>query len=429
FLEQNQITVLSPYRPENLHPAPDVIVIGNAISRGNPELEAALERKLRYFSLPETLKEFCLRGKHNLVVTGTHGKTTTSSMLAWVFEATGRNPGYMIGGIPRNLQAGARLGGQKYFIIEGDEYDTAFFDKRSKFLNYLPELLIINNIEFDHADIFSSLQEIQRSFRQLVNIVPRNGMILVNADDPNSLDVVRKAFAPVLEVGFSPNAGMRIADVHFAGSETRFKLLDHAFTLPMLGEHNVRNAAMAIAAAHFYQIPIPEIADAIGRFEGVKRRQEVRGEVAGVTIIDDFGHHPTAIKETLEALRHRYRDQRIWAIFEPRSNTTRRAVFQKELAECFEEADIVCMSQIARPDQLPVNDRLNPEKVIATIQSRGKSAYYLPGVEEIVQRVKSDAKSKDVVVVFSNGGFGGIHEKLLSALSAGRPPLPTAARV
>ena len=418
FLEQNVIKIFSPYKPENLDPAPDLVVVGNAISRGNPELEAALEQKLYYLSLPETLKEFCLRGKHNIVVTGTHGKTTTTSMVAWIFEATGRHPGYMIGGIPNNLERGAALGEGRHFIIEGDEYDTAFFDKRSKFLHYLPELVVINNIEFDHADIFASLDEIKLSFRRLVNIVPKNGMILVNADDPGALEVVKNSFAPVLEVGFSENAGLHIQNTRYGEDHSMFRMLDHEFTVPMLGAFNVRNAAMAVAAAHFYQIPLPDIAGALGRFEGVHRRQEVRGEAGGVMLIDDFGHHPTAIRQTLESLRRRYAGRRLWAIFEPRSNTTRRAVFQKELGECFADADIVCISQVARLEQIPPAERLNPEKVVESIRRQGKAAHYLPGVDEIVETVKRDSKQGDVIVVFSNGGFGGIHEKLLRELAA-----------
>lgn len=418
FLEKSGIKIFSPYQPENLDPAPDMVVVGNAISRGNPELEAALEQKLYYLSLPETLKEFCLRGKHNIVVTGTHGKTTTTSMVAWIFEATGQSPGYMIGGIPGNLGQGAALGKGKHFVVEGDEYDTAYFDKRSKFLHYLPELLIINNIEFDHADIFENLDQIKLSFRRLVNIVPKNGMILVNADDPNSLEVVKNSFAPVLEVGFSPNAGLHIQNPKDGREGSTFRMLDHDFAVPMMGSFNIRNAAMAVAAAHFYQVPLKDIAAALAKFEGVKRRQEVRGEAGGVTLIDDFGHHPTAIRETLESLRRRYAGRRLWAIFEPRSNTTRRAVFQKELAECFADADVVCIAQVARLEQIPPAERLNPEKVVENIRGQGKTAHYLPGVNEIVETVRRDSKSGDVVVVFSNGGFGGIHDKILKVLGA-----------
>src|SRR5260221_3779154 len=291
FLEEKGIAIQSGYRPENLPAEDAILVAGNTIKRGNPELEAALEAKRYYLSLPETLKTYFLRKTHNLVVTGTHGKTTTTSLLAWIFERAGRKPSYLIGGLPKNLPQGCTRQEGPYWILEGDEYDTAFFDKRSKFLHYLPELVIINNIEFDHADIFDNLAAIQKSFSHLVRIVPRNGMILVNADDANALAVVKESLAPILEVGSSEYAALRIQDVRVDHEKQMFRLMDTEFRLAMSGTFNVRNAAMAIAAAHFYQIPLPEIVKAVAAFQGVKRRQEIRGEVRGVTIIDDFGHH------------------------------------------------------------------------------------------------------------------------------------------
>jgi UDP-N-acetylmuramate: L-alanyl-gamma-D-glutamyl-meso-diaminopimelate ligase len=297
--------------------------------------------------------------------------------------------------------------------LEGDEYDTAFFDKRSKFLHYLPELVIINNLEFDHADIFDSLAAIQKSFSHLVRIVPRNGMVLVNADEPNALAVVRESPAPILEVGFSENAAVRIHDVRPRGAAQLFRLLDTEFTLNMSGRFNVKNAAMAITAAHFYQIPLGTIAEAVARFEGVKRRQEIRGTVGGVTVIDDFGHHPTAMRETLLGLRQQYPRQRLWALFEPRSNTTRRAVFQQDLPSALSVADGVFVAQVAALEQIPPAERLNPEQVVADIAARGVPAYYEPDADAIVARLHPLLRESDVVVVFSNGGFGGIHRKLL----------------
>ena len=413
FLEEKGIAIKPGYKPENL-PSEDVIlVVGNTIKRGNAELEAALEAKRFYLSLPETMKTYFLRKTHNLVVTGTHGKTTTTSLLAWIFEATGRKPSYLIGGLPKNLPQGCTRQDGPYWIIEGDEYDTAFFDKRSKFIHYLPELVIINNLEFDHADIFDNLAAIQKSFSHLVRVVPRNGMILVNADEPNALAVVKDSMAPILEVGFSENAAVRILDVKDHGDYQTFRLLNHDFRLGMSGTFNVRNAAMAIAAAHFYQIPLDEIATAVAKFEGVKRRQEVRGEVRGVTIIDDFGHHPTAMRETLHGLRHRYPQRRIWALFEPRSNTTRRAVFQKELPAALGLADGVFVAQVAALEQIPASERLHPERVVSDIKATGVPAFYEPDATAIVEKLNPMLKPGDVVVVFSNGGFGGIHQKLL----------------
>ena len=416
FLEKRGVSLNAGYRAENIPADTDVVVIGNAMKRGNPEVEAVLNRKLYYVSLPEILRNEFLRGTHNLVVTGTHGKTTTTALLTWLMKVAGFDPSYMIGGIPKNLGQGACFQKSKFFILEGDEYDSAFFDKRSKFIHYLPELLIVNNIEFDHADIFDDLDQIKRSFRHLVRIVPQNGMVLLNGDDPNCLDVAKECYAQLVEVGFSPNCAQRIRDVAYSNEGSVFTLGDDTYELPLIGEFNVRNAAMAVAAARFYGASTGKIREALASFEGIARRQEVRGEAGGVKVIDDFGHHPTAISQTLTALRHRYRGQRIWAIFEPRSNTTRRAVFQHELPEALKLADGVFISQVARLDQIPAEDRLNPEAVVESIASSGRPAFYEPDANHIVDRLIPLVQSGDVVAVFSNGGFDGIHEKILARL-------------
>jgi UDP-N-acetylmuramate: L-alanyl-gamma-D-glutamyl-meso-diaminopimelate ligase len=416
FLEEKGITLKQGYRPENIPPDADVVVIGNAMKRGNPEVEAVLSRKLLYLSLPEVLKNYFLWGRHNLVVTGTHGKTTTAAVLAWIMEKAGRKPGYLIGGLPKNLGQGARLNDSKYFVIEGDEYDSAFFDKRSKFMHYLPELLIINNIEFDHADIFNNLDEIKLSFRRLLNIVPQNGMVLLNGDDPNCVEVAKNCLAQMIEVGFSKNCAQRIRDVAYSPEGSRFKLGEEIFEIPLVGEFNVRNAAMAATAARFYDVSKTKIDSAFKSFSGIARRQEVRGEAGGVKVIDDFGHHPTAIAHTLQALRHRYRGHRLWAIFEPRSNTTRRAVFQQQLPAALQLADGVFIAQVARLEQIPEKERLNPEAVVGAISKAGRPAFYERSADAIVYRIVPMLRPKDVVVVFSNGGFDNIHEKLLARL-------------
>jgi UDP-N-acetylmuramate: L-alanyl-gamma-D-glutamyl-meso-diaminopimelate ligase len=416
FLESKGITIRKGFRPDNIPSDADFVVIGNAMTRGNPEVEAILNRKLLYYSLPEALKIFFLRGRHNLVVTGTHGKTTTTSLLAWIFESAGLAPSWLIGGIPNNLGQGCRLEDAKFFILEGDEYDTAFFDKRSKFVHYLPELLIVNNIEFDHADIFRDLEDVMTSFRRLVQIVPSEGMVLLNADDPNCRALAEKCPAPLVEVGFSPNAGNHIGDVHYGRESSSFTLFGERFEIPMIGEFNVRNAAMAVSAAHFYSVPFEEIRQALQTFTGIRRRQEVRGEVRGVTVVDDFGHHPTAIAQTLQGLRVKFPDAKLWAIFEPRSNTTRRAVFQDVLPQAFAGADGVILAQVARMDQLPEKERLNPEKVVSDLQHAGKQAFYEPDTAAIIDRAAALAGKGDVIVVFSNGGFDNIHTKLLERL-------------
>ena len=419
FLESKGIALFEGYRAENIPADAEIIVIGNAMKRGNPEVEAVLNRKLYYASLPEILKQFFLRGRHNLVVTGTHGKTTTTALLAWIMTSAKLNPGYVIGGIPKNLGKGAALHDSKHFVIEGDEYDSAFFDKRSKFVHYLPELVIVNNIEFDHADIFNNLDEIKLSFRRLLNIVPQNGMVLLNGDDPNCVDVVRQLqpfLAQMIEIGFSPNCAQQISNVTYTSHGSNFSLGDESFEVPLVGEFNVRNAAMAISAARFYGVSLPKIRKALASFKGIARRQEVRGEARGVKVIDDFGHHPTAIRETLRALRQRYAGSRIWAVFEPRSNTTRRAVFQQELPDALKLADGVFISQVARLDQIPAKERLNPEAVVAAIAESGRPAFYEPDAAHIIARLVPLLKAGDVVAVFSNGGFDGIHEKLLEKL-------------
>ena len=416
FLEDHEIKLHQGYRAENIPADADVVVIGNAMKRGNPEVETVLNRKLFYLSLPEVLKNYFLRGKHNLVVTGTHGKTTTTSLLTWIMEKAGRNPGYLIGGIPKNLGQGAHLNDSKYFVIEGDEYDSAFFDKRSKFVHYLPELVIVNNVEFDHADIFKDLDEIKLSFRRLLNIVPQNGMVLVNGDDHNCVEVAKDCLAQMVEVGFSKNCAQRIRDVTYSPEGSQFKLGDDVYEIPLVGEFNVRNAAMAASAARFYDVPKAKIDNALKSFSGIARRQEVRGEARGVKVIDDFGHHPTAIAQTLQALRQRYQSQRILAIFEPRSNTTRRAVFQKELPEALKVADGVFIAQVARLEQIPEAERLNPEKVVKEISEDGRPAFYEKNADAIIDRIMPLLKPEDVVVVLSNGGFDNIHEKLLARL-------------
>ncbi|MSU42155.1 MAG: UDP-N-acetylmuramate:L-alanyl-gamma-D-glutamyl-meso-diaminopimelate ligase [Pedosphaera sp.] len=418
FLAERRVEVMSGYAESNLAHRPDLVVIGNAISRGNPEAETVLEHKLRYCSLPELLKEFFIRGKRSLVVTGTHGKTTTASLLAWVFEHAGLRPSFLIGGIPENLAQGARFTDSPWFVIEGDEYDTAFFDKRSKFVHYLPEVAIINNLEFDHADIFENLGAIQTSFRRLIALVPRNGLLLANGDEPNLAGLLDVKHCPMRRFGLSAGNEVRAENLQLGAAQSRFDVSGFKFELPLLGELNVRNALAVVACARHCGLSDAQIQSAFATFRGIKRRMQVRGEVAGVTVVDDFGHHPTAIRETLKALRVKFSGQRLWAVFEPRSNTTRRNVFQRELAESFADADAVVIAEVARLDQIKPEERLNPESLMSDLRSAGKPAAYLPTVEAIVEHVRQGVRRGDVVCVFSNGGFGGIHEKLLAAFKA-----------
>jgi UDP-N-acetylmuramate: L-alanyl-gamma-D-glutamyl-meso-diaminopimelate ligase len=415
FLRGQGISLAEGYRSENIPADTDVVVIGNAISRGNPEAEAALDRKLLYLSLPEVMKEFFLRGKRNFVVSGTHGKTTTSAMLAWLLRHAGRDPGFMIGGLPKNLGCGAHFTDSPFNVLEGDEYDTAFFDKRSKFLHYLPECVVVNNIEFDHADIYNSLDEIKLTFRRLLNIIPRGGMAFINGDDPDCLDVAQNAPCPVTTVGLGEGNMLRIENVGYEPDRSSFTLGGVPYSLRMTGEFNVRNAAMAAAAAAFAGLTAGEIRAGLETFEGVARRQELRGEAGGIKVIDDFAHHPTAIRLAVQSLRQGNPGSRLWILFEPRSNTTRRAVFQNELAEALALADFAVVAALTDLHKIPENNRLDPARLSADIARLGGTGFYLPDVETIVAHVKSNAVSGDVVAVLSNGGFGGIHQKLLDA--------------
>jgi UDP-N-acetylmuramate: L-alanyl-gamma-D-glutamyl-meso-diaminopimelate ligase len=416
FLAGRRIEVSPGYAEANLAYKPDLVVVGNAISRGNPEAEYVLDHKLAYCSLPELLKHFFIRGKRSLVVTGTHGKTTTTSLLTWVFEHNGLHPSYLIGGIPANLGQGARFTESEWFIIEGDEYDTAFFDKRSKFIHYLPETVIINNLEFDHADIFPNLEAIKTSFRHLIRLVPRNGLLLGNGDDPNLAPLLEVTHCPVKRFGLGADNAIQAFNLRYGPTATEFEIPSFKFHLNLVGELNVRNALAVVACAKHCGLKNHQIQSAFDTFKGIKRRMEVRGIAGGVTVVDDFGHHPTAIRETLRALRIKYPRQKLWAIFEPRTNTTRRNVFQSELAGSFAEADTVVISQVARLDQIPSEERLDPEKLMQDLKAGGKTALYLPDADAIVSHVAKQAEGGEVVVVFSNGGFGGIHGKLLDRL-------------
>lgn len=418
FLEGRGISILDGYKAENLSDDIDLFVIGNAQSRGNPEVEEVLRRKLHYVSMPELLREQVLRGKRNLVVTGTHGKTTTSSLLAWILEAAGRNPNFIIGGIPENLGQGARITGSDLTVLEGDEYDSAFFDKRSKFIHYLPELVIVNNLEFDHADIFENLDAVKKTFGHLVRLVPENGIVLLNGDDANALEVFAKqGHSPMKRVGIAADCEARISDIDYRADGTSFTLEGERYEMGMNGEYNVRNAAMAITAARFVGVAPETIREAVAAFRSVKRRQEVRGVTGrGITVVDDFGHHPTAIREAIAGMRKRFDGARLWAVFEPRSNTTRRRVFQEALPEALGQADGVCLAAVARADKLAEDERLDTDLLMKTLRDQGLPAFYEPDADAIVARLEVEARDGDVIIVFSNGGFGGIHEKLLQKL-------------
>jgi len=430
MLESIGIQIMRGYQAANLMPAPDCVVVGNAIPRGNPELEETLNLRLAYRSLPEVLKDEFIRGRRPLVIAGTHGKTTTTSLAAWVIDQAGLNPSFLVGGVVQNFGVSFRVTDSDYFIIEGDEYDTAYFDKGPKFMHYLPEIAIVNNIEFDHADIYADLDAVKVAFRRLMNLVPGNGKLIVGWDSQPVRDVVAsfgaKLFTNVETFGTSDDAKWQARDIGFSGGMTRFSVWREGskwgdFQTLLIGEFNVRNCLAVIIAADAWGVARPAIAEALATFKSVRRRCEVRGEINGITVIDDFAHHPTAVRETLAALRTKYPNQRLIAVFEPRSRTSCHATFQNAYIEAFAPADYVIVSRVYDAGRAAeMGGVLDIEKLIENIASPDKPAQAITDVDEIIQQLKGEARAGDVVAIMSNGAFGGIHEKLLAALAV--PP-------
>ena len=423
FLQSLEIPVAQPFAVANLKPRPDLVVVGNAISRGNVELEHVLDERIPFCSLPQILHDEFLRGNEVLVVAGTHGKTTTTSMLSWIFESAGKQPSFLIGGIAENFGRSFQLGKGKFFILEGDEYDTAFFDKGPKFLHYFPDTVILTSVEFDHADIYKDLDAVETSFKRLVNLVPQRGRIVAFDTGESIQRCVARAFCPVERYGTSQTASWRVADLQFKPNRTTWSVLRNGkpwaeFEFPMAGEYNVWNATAAAALAADYGIEPDAIADALRSFKSVKRRLEVKSEVNGITIIDDFAHHPTAIAATLKAVRARYSGRRLWAILEPRSNTLRRNVFQEELAKSLALADEAVIANVFKSESIPENERLDVAAVAAQLGRMGRHARVLADVESIVTICSPEMLPGDVIAILSNGGFGGIYEKLPQRLRA-----------
>jgi UDP-N-acetylmuramate: L-alanyl-gamma-D-glutamyl-meso-diaminopimelate ligase len=425
FLVSEGIRIMSGYREEHVTADIDLVIVGNAISRGNPELETVLERKIRYCSLPEAIRDQFLWGSRSIVVAGTHGKTTTTSLTGWLLTHGNLDPTVLVGGIALNLGDGGssyRIGGGRDFVIEGDEYDSAFFDKTAKFLKYLPDIAIVNNIEFDHADIYADLEAVLLAFRRLVNLVPRSGLLLLGADSEHAAALKPKAVSPVETFGLSDRADWQAYDLETRDGITHFKVRRRGdafgrFMSPMLGAHNVRNALAAIAVGSHVGIGAETLSDGLRAFRGIKRRLETVGVSSGVTVLDDFAHHPTAVHETLAALRSGYPGRRIWAVFEPRSASSCRRVFQDDFARAFGGADQVVVAQVFR-SSLPEDQRLSAEQLVSDLQARGQRARYVPEIDDIIRTIVDEHREGDLVVLMSNGGFGGIHHKLLKALAA-----------
>lgn len=421
FLKRLGINLHEGFAEGNLSSRPDLVVVGNVVSRGNPEVERTLNEKIRYASMAEVLKEFFIRGKRCLVVAGTHGKTTTTSLLVWLLETAGLDPSFLVGGIVENFGASFKLGKGGLFVIEGDEYDTAFFDKGPKFLHYLPEQVVFNNCEFDHADIYADLEAVKTSFRRLINIIPSKGKLVACWDDPVVRELSAKALCPVESFGLSSEAGWTARSTEFLEATTRFEVLRDgvswgAFETSLAGSFNVKNCLAAIACASGLGIDASTISSGLRSFKNVKRRLEVRGEAREVTVFDDFAHHPTAIHETLSAMRARYPKSRIWAIFEPRSATSRRNVFQREFAQCFGKADRVVLCALFAPEKLEASVRLDVSQIVHDLRLQGIEAVQQGSADDIVRHVAPQLEPGDKVVVMSNGGFDGIHQKLLEAV-------------
>ena len=422
------IPILEPYSESNLDPAPDLVVIGNALSRGNPEVEHVLDGRVPFTSMAALVREEFLKGRESLVVAGTHGKTTTTSMLAWIYQVASHDdasiePSFLIGGVAENFGTSFQLRSTRTFIIEGDEYDTAFFDKGPKFLHYFPDALILTHVEFDHADIYADLDAVKVAFKRLVNLVPRRGLLVAFDGSENVTECISHAFCRVERYGFKPESDWQIRNLRHKDGQTQWEVwrngeLWSELTMQLAGEHNALNATAAAALAVGQGISREAIRTGLATFKSVKRRLEVRDVIRGITIIDDFAHHPTAIRETLRALRSVYPDARLWAVLEPRSNTLRRKVLENDLVESLRIADRVILAGVYQQQRIPDAERLHPEDVVDRLNAAGTPAELHPGAAEIVESLASELKAGDVVAILSNGGFDGIYEKLPARLRA-----------
>jgi len=426
LLRELGIPVYEPYAESNLQPAPDLVVIGNALSRGNPEVERVLDERIPFTSMAALLREEFLRGREPLVVAGTHGKTTTTSMLAWIYQVASREnaafePSFLIGGVAENFGSSFQLKPTRTFIVEGDEYDTAFFDKGPKFLHYFPDALILTHVEFDHADIYADMDAVKIAFKRLVNLVPRRGVIIAFDGSENVTECVARAFCRVERYGFSESAAWRIGNLVQERGRMRWEVWREGerwaeLEMSLAGEHNALNATAAAALAFHRGVPVEAIATALREFKSVKRRLEVRAEIGGVTIIEDFAHHPTAIRETLKTLRAVYPEARLWAVLEPRSNTLRRKVLAGELVASLRHADRVVLAGVYQQERIAEGERLHPEDVVKALNTEGTAAELQPDVDAIVESLAPQLRAGDVVAILSNGGFGGIYDKLPARL-------------
>jgi len=423
FLAQKRIDAREGYDAANLRPAPNLVVVGNALSRGNPEIEYMLDGRIPFMSLPETLKTFFLRHKTPVIVTGTHGKTTTTSMISWCMTSAGLQPDFLIGGIAENFQSSYELNGGEYFVAEGDEYDSAFFDKGPKFLHYLPYIAVVGNVEFDHADIYADLDAVKLQFRRFVNLIPRNGFLAVGADSPEAIEVCENSLCRKETFGIETDCDWTAKDIEHRTDGCEFEIVRNCkpflrVRLKMFGNYNIQNALGTAAVLNHIGVFPEDIRKGLETFAGVRRRMQFRAEAAGIRIYEDFAHHPTAVRETLKAVRAAFTSQKIWAIYEPRSATSRRNIFQAEIAEALGMADCVVIPALFRPEKVPEAERLDENRLIDDLRALGRAAWNAGTVDGIIEKVCEEARPGDIIVIMSNGGFGGIYSKLPAALSS-----------
>lgn len=421
FLAERGIRIAEGFRPENLSHRPDLVVVGNAASKDNPEVAAMVDMGLHYCSLPQALNRFFIHGKGALVVAGTHGKTTTSALLAWVLASAGLDPGFMVGGILKNFDRNYNAGTGPYFVVEGDEYDTAFFDKGPKFLHYTPSRAILTTVEFDHADIYRDLDHVKKAFSDFVKAMPEDALLVVYDGDPVVAELAARASCWTVLYGLEEKSPWRLENVRFDPPWSRFEVTIRgepfwSFKTPLIGRHNLLNALAVIAVAHDLRIPPDLIAEGLETFEGIKRRQEVLGIKHGIIVMDDFAHHPTEVRETLAAVRSFYPNKRIVAVFEPRTNSSRRNVFQNIYPGSFDNADMVCIRKPPMLDKIPPRERFSSEQLTLDLKDRGKDAHYFPDTDSIIDYLIGVAEPEDVILIMSNGGFDNIHERLLKRL-------------
>ena len=422
FLEKLNIEIKSPYSPLNLRPGPDLVVVGNVIRKDNPEALELQKLELPYLSMPQALNKFFLEEKISIVISGTHGKTTTSALVAWILEKAGLNPSFMIGGIARNFESNFRLNTGPYFVIEGDEYDTAFFDKGPKFLHYNPNIAIITSIEFDHADIYKELEEVKNSFRRLIKIIPPQGLLCANIDDPTVADEIKKAKCPSMTYSIKQQgSNLSVKDVKATERGTSFIVLkDRAeylrITTGLYGDHNISNILAAISTAHHISIKHEIIAEAVLTFKGIKRRMELLGNYRDILLLDDFAHHPTAVRETIKAAKTHHKDRRLIAVFEPRSNTSRRNIFQSTYASAFDRADIVVIPEPPMMENIPADERFSSSKLVSELREKGIEAYYFMNNNDLLDGLFGLIRPGDLILIMSNGAFDNIQQRLVESL-------------